>query len=131
MPRLIRSFDIVVVDCGEYKAGDPGGAGITAGPDGVPTSACRGYTPHFRPVDIAFANELGYRIKLLGLAPPDRRRDRSAGASVHGADRPRDRKRWMGCATIVVAEGDSSARVLLYRAWRRCGSDGVGAVVAA
>ena len=36
-------------------------------------------------LDIAFAGELGYRIKLLGIARQDRRRHRGARASLHGA----------------------------------------------
>ena len=43
-------------------------------------------------LDIAFASELGYRIKLLGIARHDRGGHRGARASVHGAavraDRP-------------------------------------------
>ncbi len=40
-------------------------------------------------LDIGFAGELGYRIKLLGIARAAEARDRGAGASVHGARKGR------------------------------------------
>ena len=46
-------------------------------------------------LDIAFANELGYRIKLLGIARQTDDRHRGARASVHGAGGGADRAcRW-------------------------------------
>ena len=42
---------------------------------------------HVSPLDIAFATEMGYRIKLLGRSAPDRARSRAARASEHGPDR--------------------------------------------
>ena len=45
---------------------------------------------HIAPLDIAFASEMGYRIKLLGVDPPDRAWPRAAGPSEHGPDRRAD-----------------------------------------
>ena len=43
------------------------------------------------PADLEAADELGYRIKLLGVAVQDRQRHRAARASDHGAQGFRDR----------------------------------------
>ncbi len=45
-----------------------------------------------RPADIEAADELGYRIKLLGVAHAHRERHRAARASRHGAEGLRDRR---------------------------------------
>jgi homoserine dehydrogenase len=63
-------------------------------------------------VDIAFANELGYRIKLLGLAS---RTDAGVSARVHPCMVPVSAPiaRVDGVFNAVVAEGDFVGRVML------------------
>ena len=57
-----------------------------------------------------FAEELGYRIKLLGLARETRARHRAARASLHGAARPRRSRRSRACSTPWWSRATSSAR---------------------
>ena len=60
-------------------------------------------------LDIALAEELGYRIKLLGIASCERGRRRfGAGASLHGAGLGADRARWTGCSTRWWRKATSS-----------------------
>jgi homoserine dehydrogenase len=63
-------------------------------------------------LDIAFANELGYRIKLLGIA---RRTDGGIEARVHPCMVPQSAPiaRVDGVFNAVVAEGDFVGRVML------------------
>ncbi|MDR3532057.1 MAG: homoserine dehydrogenase [Rhodopila sp.] len=63
-------------------------------------------------VDIAFANELGYRIKLLGIA---RRTEAGIEARVHPCMVPQTAPiaRVDGVFNAVVAEGDFVGRVML------------------
>ena len=63
-------------------------------------------------LDIAFANELGYRIKLLGIA---RRSDGGIEARVHPCMVPQSAPiaRVDGVFNAVVAEGDFVGRVML------------------
>ena len=64
-------------------------------------------------VDIAFASDLGYRIKLLGIARRTGQRDRDAGASGHGAAIQPDRPGGRRVYNAVEAEGDFVGRVML------------------
>ena len=64
-------------------------------------------------LDIAFAHEFGYRIKLLGIARQTDRGDRGARASLHGAGGLRRSRRVDGVFNAVVAEGDFVGRVML------------------
>ena len=64
-------------------------------------------------LDIAFAGELGYRIKLLGIARRHGGRDRGAGASVHGAARRRRSRASTACSTPSSPKATSSASVML------------------
>jgi homoserine dehydrogenase len=63
-------------------------------------------------LDIAFAEELGYRIKLLGIA---RRTDAGVEARVHPCLVPQNAPiaRVDGVFNAVVAEGDAVGRVML------------------
>jgi homoserine dehydrogenase len=67
---------------------------------------------HVSALDIAFAQELGYRIKLLGIA---RRADRGIEARVHPAMVPESSPlaRVDGVFNAVVAEGDFVGRVTM------------------
>ena len=65
-------------------------------------------------LDIALAEELGYRIKLLGIASCERGRRRfGAGASLHGAGCRRRSRAVDGVFNAVVAEGDFVGRLVL------------------
>ena len=76
-------------------------------------------------LDIAFAGELGYRIKLLGLA---RRPTAGIEARVHPCMVPQDAPlaRVDGVFNAVVAEGDFVGRRDAGRARRRRGADRLG-----
>ncbi len=67
---------------------------------------------HVSALDIAFANELGYRIKLLGLA---RQTEAGIEARVHPCMVPQSSplSRVDGVFNAVVAEGDFVGRVML------------------
>jgi len=67
---------------------------------------------HVSALDIAFAGELGYRIKLLGLA---RRTDAGIEARVHPCMIPHSAPlaRVDGVFNAVVAEGDFVGRIML------------------
>jgi homoserine dehydrogenase len=67
---------------------------------------------HVSALDIAFAGELGYRIKLLGLA---RKTDAGIEARVHPCMVPQNSPlaRVDGVFNAVVAEGDFVGRVML------------------
>ena len=61
-------------------------------------------------LDIALAEELGYRIKLLGIARREAEAGISAaGASLHGAGWRADRPRWTACSTRWWRRAISSA----------------------
>ena len=68
---------------------------------------------HVSALDIEFADELGYRIKLLGIARLDRMRHRAARPSLHGAAHRRRSRRVDGVFNAVVVEGDFVGRVML------------------
>ena len=76
--------------------------------DGVYTEGIR----HVSRLDIDFADELGFRIKLLGDRPADRARARTARSSVHGAAGT-PIAAVEGVFNAVVAEGDFVGRVVL------------------
>ena len=58
--------------------------------------------------DIEAADDLGYRIKLLGVAPRDRERHRAARASGHGAQ-ALGHRRGVGRHQRVAIDGDFAA----------------------
>ena len=68
---------------------------------------------HVSALDIAFAEDLGYRIKLLGLARPTELGHRAARSCLHGAARGADRHASKGSINAVVVEGDFVGRVML------------------
>ena len=73
---------------------------------------------HVSPLDIAFATEMGYRIKLLGRGAPDRARSRAARASEHGPDRHAHQP-GRGGVQRRGRRGRSGRRDAVFRA--RCG----------
>ena len=66
-----------------------------------------------RALDIAFAERARLPHQAAGPRAADRGRDRGAGASLHGAGRPRPIARVDGVFNAVVAEGDFVGRVML------------------
>ena len=82
------------------------------------------------PADLEAADELGYRIKLLGVAVKHRQGHRAARASDHGAARIRRSPRSMGVTNAVTIDADGIAPITLVgpapAAWRpprRCVAD--------
>ena len=73
--------------------------------DGVYTEGIR----HVSRLDIDFADELGFRIKLLGDRPADRARARTARSSVHGAGAEPRSPRSRGYSTRSSPRAISSA----------------------
>ena len=61
-------------------------------------------------MDIAYADELGYRIKLLGIARLTAARRRAARACLHGAGGGRRSPRWTASTTRWSPTAISSAR---------------------
>ena len=79
-----------------------------------------------RALDIAFADELGYRIKLLGIARRDRGRA-SSSACIPAWCRSRRRSPHVeGVFNAVVAEGDFVGRVMLEGRGAGAGPDRLG-----
>ena len=83
------SFDVDGIDAA-HKLADPDRRSPSA-PGRFRRRAYRGHPPRLAPWTSQFAEELGYRIKLLGIARADALRHRAARASLHGAARRADR----------------------------------------
>ena len=98
--------------CGRHRrgpqAGDPGVPGVRLASSTSRAVHVEGIRSRFRRFDIAYAEELGYRIKLLGLARLSRRAGPgAAGPPLHGAQTsaPIAACRW-GDFNAVVADGE-------------------------
>ena len=111
MPRPIPSFDIDGIDAAHKLAIL---AALAFGrPVEFDARACRGHPRASPRWTSRSPSELGYRIKLLGIARADRGGHRGARASLHGAARLRRSPRVDGVFNAVVAEGDFVGRVML------------------
>ena len=64
--------------------------------------------------DIRYAEQLGYRIKLLGITRAPRRRHRAARAPDAGARRKRLIANVEGAMNAVVVQGDAVGTTLYY-----------------
>ena len=85
---------------------------------------------HISPLDIEYADDLGYRIKLLGHRGPDGARHRTARASNHGRRRP-NRWHWSMASTMPSSiEGDTVGRSGACRAGVPVAGPTASAVVA-
>ena len=65
------------------------------------------------PADLEAADELGYRVKLLGVAVRDRQGHRAARASDHGAARIPPIAQVMGVTNAVTIDADGIAPITL------------------
>ena len=90
------------------QAGDPGGARLR--PAGRLSTRCMSRaSARVSALDIAFAGELGYRIKLLGIARADRRRASRRACIPAWCRSPRRSRAWTACSTRWWRRATSSA----------------------